>query len=230
MISRTLVTKFKESTSNINTNLQLLIAGHSFDSKCNCSFEYIPKDIIQVICTSTIMHFIYEYDFDQNGVLSWLRNTSLCSTLINMENLFRWPEGCNFLSSTGVIQHACALIQGDIIGKNVPGTYYSDLSDKLQFYIDLDHFKICLAHITLVSGYHRAFWWVIQEPVFYGSNDQVDWKIITQKKPQLSNISATRDIRTWHFESSKEWYRYIGVQSPHFQVQLSGIEIYGYLA
>jgi hypothetical protein len=241
----------KKSDSSINSSLQIFLAGHLFDPHWNLSD--IPKDIIQVISNITTYRFIYEYSFDQKGVLSCLRN--LAGTTIDKMNIIGLAKSNTVISTpctTVYVEDFMKKKPGipsiEILGKPVIGTFISyggvlQNNDYETFlFIDLQKFKLCVTHMTYCCNLEVSDM-DVKEMNIYGSNDEKSWKLLfgqPGKRRDKSLDIKVMKLRNWDYPNSKnlnDYYRFFKItpsNSNHFgyvisKMAISGIELYGHL-
>jgi hypothetical protein len=228
---------------NSSISFQVFIAGYSFDLS-NVSYQDFPQDLIYAICTRTYLQFIYDFNFDQKGVLFYLANEfSMQSKMMNKEMIIPLLKDFSYYyisryENEKVNQKDCIRI----LGKVVSGTYHSNyyFEDKKIPYIDLQQFYLCVSHITIAHNHESL---ISPLPVlFFGSNDLKEWKRITienevSKIIDDSDIDAVKVARTWRLQS-RDYFRYFKLPNRirsmnsdqfYYSTSLSGIEMYGNL-
>jgi len=241
----------KKTENGDNSSLQIFLAGHLFDPHCNlCD---IPKDIIRVINSITTYRFIYEYSFDQKGVLSCLRN--LAGTTIDKMNIIGLAKSnteINIPCTTVYVENFMKKKPGipsiEILGKPVIGTFisYGGVLQNNDFetflFIDLQKFKLCVTHMTFCCNLEDSDE-DVKEMNIYGSNDEKSWKLLFGKPDKRRDKSLDikgMKLRNWDYQNLRnlnEYYRYFKVApaaSSHFifiiaKMAISGIELYGHL-
>jgi hypothetical protein len=212
--------------SNGNSNAELFYAAYMFDRDCNHGI--LHHDIVQVLCTITRLLFRYRSDFDQNGVLSWFRDSPIPRRLINVERviLFKVIRYCPSFSDEGEKINSEL---HEILGRAVPGIFYSIQSDTDNAcpVIDLQQFKLFLTHITMIQHSRNLY-------EFYGSNDRNLWKRIYEEDSS-SNEARNDKARTWELQSS-DYFRFFKLSmyfcqegKKRYRSSLAGLELYGYL-
>jgi hypothetical protein len=218
-----------------SSNNQLFLAGYLFDG--NSSFGDLPRDLIYVISTITVMQFIYESDFDEKGVLSWIRDDK--TTTIDKYNLWCNLEKLQHTASNLNKQQCLLQSLGNFGAVGYFYSYYFQ-NDQEHPYIDLQQFKLLLSHITFSFNYPRSSNPLSEAVEFWGSNDLISWQMIESN--QIAKLSGRENeksfIKTWNL-STKHYFRYFkfticdrtkpqcqrAIYSPVF----SGIEMYGML-
>jgi hypothetical protein len=227
------------TTANGNTFslFELFISGFLFDKDCN--YSEIPKDIIYVIATSTHMKFNYEYDFDQKGVLSFLRNVDL--KFIDRKNIiinFR-HEIYSYHRTTSF---ASAVNRGDtisLLGNSI--NYY--LLSVGDLYIDLQQFRLRISQLTFILNRYGAGLSFMCRVGFQGSNDLILWEPIDKFEEERKENNNKVEIvsyyksKTWNFQNktNSKFFRYFKIPSSKsfehelYATRLSGIEMYGNL-
>jgi hypothetical protein len=223
------VTSGSSRESNGLTMAELFYAGYMFDR--DCYHGVLPMDVIQVLCTINRLLFRYQSDFDQNGVLSWFKDSPIPRRLIDIKHvvLFKVVRYApSFVYEGGKINSDLH----EVIGKAVPGVFYSVESDSDNAcpVIDLQQFKLFLTHITMFQHSRNLY-------KFYGSNDRILWSRIHEEDRSSSKVVARDDkSKTWELQSS-EYFRFFKLSmyfckeegKKRYRSSLAGLELYGYL-
>jgi hypothetical protein len=214
-----------------NTGILIFIAGHMYDK--NCNYGDLIQDVVKVICTISPMHFRYDSEFDQKGVLSWFRDVS-SSKVIDKERIIISKDKITYIPDPDDIESCSSSIE--ILGKTVKGLFETKVSltgDNCPV-VDLQQFKLRLTHITVSfeSNYER-------EIEFYGSDDRISWVRIdvatSEENDKKGNeFQASSKARTWELQSN-EYYRYYKVLlyittqggRNFYRWALAGLELYG---
>jgi hypothetical protein len=208
------------------SNVELFFAGYMFDRDCN--HGNLPHDIIQVLCTISRLHFRYRSDFDQQGVLSWFRDSPIARRLIDVKRIILFK----------VMRYSPSFDEGEklnselceILGRAVPGIFYSIQSDTDNAcpVIDLQQFKLFLTRITMFK--HRGNLYE-----FYGSNDRIMWKRIYEDESSRKIEFRDDKVTTWELQAN-DYFRFFKLsmyfcreEKQRFRSSLSGLEMYGYL-
>jgi hypothetical protein len=213
---------------NCNSGILLFITGHMYDR--NCNYEGLVQDIVQVICTISPLHFGFESEFDQKGVLSWFRDVSSCR-VIDKERVIFSTDKIVYIPENSELNPSPVEILGNII----KGYFESKLSlDDLKCpLVDLQQFRLRATHVTvsIEGNYHR-------EIEFYGSNDKILWSRIDVinhlNTEEMGNEFEESKVRTWKLQSN-EYFQYFKVLlffttragGRVFRWALSGLEMYG---
>jgi hypothetical protein len=223
------------TTSNRMSQFELFLAGFMFDESCN--FCDLPKDVLYVICTSTHLRFTFEYDFDQKGVLSWLRTGAFTS--LDKARIILRPGR----------EHVPSL---NALGNESRYMYTRTLPNKeIWSYIDLQCFKLRISHFSFCIDQNLfyslfAFYQSI-DVNFQGSNDLVTWERIYHIREEDNNEEESENLskymssncaseKTWRFRTSgAHFFRYVKIPflidrhylPPRYATIFSGLEVYG---
>lgn len=231
-------------------SLKLFLKGFLFDKKC--SYNYLPKDVVSLICSSQLF-FNYGQPFDGQGVLSWLRNRKHEDVDKGKVIIFVEKEGYEsnytyyFESSNLDYKIENQIIPSrsiEILGQETRGVFCSSNSiDERFFIIDLQNFKLCPTYITMSSNFQGDEYLAANEnlgPLFLGTNDesQQSWSRIEHNiKPVHSNHGkkeSPKNFTTNSFQPSdiyvygtwklntREYYRYFKIQQNAQKDQLKG--------
>jgi hypothetical protein len=226
-----------------NKNFILFLTGHSNDA--TCALQDLPKDIIKVICLISPLKFIFCSPFDQQGVLSWIRNLTMRTNnlLIDKGNIIRFSENVYLIDSSNAgsaaiqIEDRVQRIKSiEMLGNIMEGSLYS--SGGHSPIIDLQKFKLCPTHFTIADHYCLRNY-NQRDVEILGSNDKVTWNVVKDLEASLFvtdsiNRCLIRDYDLKFQQEIRGYFRYFKFQYKvkrdgvisHY---VSGIELYGHL-
>jgi hypothetical protein len=232
------------------------IAGFLYDSKV--TYRELPRDLICVISTIatsiSIFNFTFVSEFDQRGVLSFLRSNLEIQRKLRKKKTFFLSDVISlyyyneFHCLNDLNQQIEFEDSTQMLGKEIEGTLICSRCSSRSFRIDLQHFRLCVTHITIsvnhelvekTSPLNDALPFSFKGCVFGGFvGEWKDIKVIgvtirTEEKRDVNGKQYRRVARTWKFKSNV-YFRYFRlpcyiIRKNVFQCAFSGVELYGKL-
>lgn len=209
----------KTSVNKRASNLHLFYCSYLHDE--NFHLHMFPKEIIQMICCSDWV-FVYEKPFDQQGVLSWLRDTfpSRRNQIIHFDSSWTPQDSVFFCpSNNGTIIFDISQSRSiEILGQEADGTFCSASCGGDSFIITLPApFRLKLTHITMSSKLFANSQLKSNKeegPTFWGTNNppaenmweliENDWKSELRIHPNKQYGQATwKCITKIYYQSFK---------------------------
>lgn len=209
-------------------SLRLFLKGFLFDNKC--SYNYLPKDVVSLICSSQLF-FNYSQPFDGQGVLSWLRNrkhedvdtgriiifTEVAPDKGRVESNSTYYFEASFETGSYDIQNQISSSRSiEILGQETRGVFCSSRAEDERFFIlDLQKFKLCPTYITMSSNYEGDSYLASNQdvgPLFLGTNDELQqsWSTIKHDiKPVHSNHGMKEFPKHFPVDSDRQTDIYV---------------------
>jgi len=208
------------------TNLapkDLYLLSFEFQANKEITEPNTPKNFVPRVVTDTGKNFVYEKDFDKNGILYWIGTNELKDTYVNPHNkgdiivttsklhggqiweLIDWEKKSNTYTTNEV--NSWIVIQFKF--GEVKPNYYT------------------IRHYSL-DGYTLRNWRI------EGSNDGNQWQILKNHVNDSSLAATASSTASWAIDNQQNFFSYFRilqhgptVSGNYNNLMMSGLEIYG---
>lgn len=193
-------TKDNYNSKNTHQLLLLFYRGFRFDNQCN--LQIFPTEIIQLIMLNFPLSFAYNFPFDQNGVLSFIRNSLFFFSTNERENIINFylddefskigrgvyliPNDSGELNNNLTQSQSIEILgQETNLGSFCSSTIFGTNAIQNHFIIDLKYFNLQLSHLTMSCSFYPDTSYLkstrVIGPTFSGSHvhpSKNEWEII----------------------------------------------------